>query len=471
MARQLKYGFVTLAILVAAGAAWRIHVASAAARADEFRKLADDACRRFDFRAAHGYLLSYLQLRPTDVEAHLLAGRCARRAEFLADYDGDDPELRQAASHHLSEAERLGAPPETVAVERVLADTQLGIRLDNERLLVERVKNLTPDTPLILEGLIQGYLRHANYEKALACEEALLRMEPGNLQGLLWRGRMRALLRQKQLACEDFESALTLAPDFDPARYYLAETLAVENRYHEVEPLVKVLMEHSPKNLLVRLLWARCRFELGHDSAGVELDAWLQDAPPHHSRLVEALDAAAQAALASSQPRKAEGYARRALTELPLGKQALHNLSRSLGAQGRKQEAQEVEKQLTQVMKDLKIVERVWDRLAKDSTNLELRYELGSAYLRLARPGDALVWLNSVLDREPEHRATLQLLAGYYEKCGQRALAAEMRQRLAACREMTEEVGVDLPKIDAPQAERQQVKSLKRIADRPPGEK
>ena len=145
------------------------------------------------------------------------------------------------------------------------------------------------------------------------------------------------------------------------------------------------------------------------------------------------MDAAARAALSASQPDKAEGYARRALAELPLDKHALYNLSRILNVQGRKQEAQQVEKQLAQVMKDLATVARIWDRLAKDSTNLQLRYELGDAYLRLARPGDALVWLNSVLDRNPEHRATLRLLADYHEKCGQQALAAEMRQRLAAC--------------------------------------
>jgi tetratricopeptide (TPR) repeat protein len=433
MTRRLTCGLVTLAILIGAGAAWKIRVAAAEQRANELRKLADDACQRFDFRAAQGYLLCYLQLRPTEAEAHLQAAQCARRAEFLDDYEGDDPELPQAASRQLAEAERLGAPPETVAVERALADMRQpgGAWFNNERLLVDRVKKLTPDTPLILEGLIHAYLRHVNFEKALACEDALLRMEPGNLQGLLWRGRMRALLRQKPRAYEDLESALKLAPDFHPARYYLAEMMAAENRYHEAEPHVQILIEHSPKNLLVRLLWARCRIELGLDSAGAELDAWLQDAPPHHPRLLEALDAAARVALSASQPVKAEGYARRALAELPLDKQALYNLSRSLNDQGRKQEAQEVEQKLVQVMKDLAVVARVWDRLAKDSTNLELRYELGSAYLRLARPGDALVWLNSVLDREPEHRETLQLLAEYYEKGGQRALAAQMRQRLA----------------------------------------
>src|SRR5690348_8426820 len=126
MKRQMKYGLVTLAILLGAVAAWKVHVASAAGRADEFRKLADGACQRFDFRAAHDFLLGYLQLRPAEAEAHLQAARCARRAEFLEEYEGSDRSWRQAASRHLSEAERLGAPPETVAVERALAGVRNG---------------------------------------------------------------------------------------------------------------------------------------------------------------------------------------------------------------------------------------------------------------------------------------------------------------------------------------------------------
>jgi predicted Zn-dependent protease len=432
MLPRLKYSLVTLTVLIAAGAAWKIHAASAAQRADQLWKLAEDACRRYDFRAAHGYLVGYLQFRPSDGQGQLLAARCARRSEFLADYDGDDPQLREAAAHHLRKAERLGITPEALAVERALAEVQHGSWFDNERLLVERVRELKPETPLILEGLIHGYLRHVNFEKALACEDALLRMEPGNLQGLLWRGRMRALLRQKPRARADYESALKLDPDFDPARYYFAEMLVAENECREAMAHLEILIEHAPKNLLVRLLWARCRLELG-DDAVPDLDAWLADAPPHHSRLLEALDARARAALVSRQPEKAENYARRALQELPLDKHALYNLMRSLNAQGRKQDAQEVEKQLAQVTKDLATVARVWDCLAKDSTNLQLRYELGDAYLRLARPGDALVWLNSVLDREPEHRPTLRLLADYYQKSRQATLAAEMKERLAAC--------------------------------------
>src|SRR5947209_12571259 len=77
-------------------------------------------------------------------------------------------------------------------------------------------------------------------------------------------------------------------------------------------------------------------------------------------------------------------YARRALAELPCDKLALYNLSCSLHVQGRKQEAQEVEKQLAQVMKDLAIVARVWDRLGKDSDRKSTRLNSSHANISYA---------------------------------------------------------------------------------------
>jgi hypothetical protein len=62
---------------------------------------------------------------------------------------------------------------------------------------------------------------------------------------------------------------------------------------------------------------------------------------------------------------------------------------------------------------------------------LQLRHEIGAAYLRIGRPGEALVWLNSVLDREPHHLPTLRSLAEFHEQAGNQALAAELRRRLA----------------------------------------
>jgi tetratricopeptide (TPR) repeat protein len=428
----VRYWLVASAIVVVLGAtAWKIHAASLEQRADALRQAADEACGRFDFARAQAHLVEYLTLRPTDADSHLLAARCARRAEFLEDYAGPNTELADIAAGHLRDAERLGTPPVAVALERMLAGIQHGSWFNSERLLFARVKERADETPLILEGLIQGYLRRLHFEKALACADALLRLEPGNVLALLWRGRIREEIKQRAGAREDYETALQSVPDFDAARYYLAELLFNSNQVQDARKHLDILNERAGQNLLVRLMSARCLIALGDEGPGLDLvDAWLADAPPRHARLLDALNAAARAALSLGQPERAEGYARRALKESPLNQYALVDLARSLDRQGRASEARDIEHQVEKINRDLETIGRDRERLTQDPANLDVRREIGDIYLRLGRPDEALMWLNSVLDRDPEHRPTLKTLADYHSRAGNQAMAAEMQRRL-----------------------------------------
>jgi predicted Zn-dependent protease len=184
--------------------------------------------------------------------------------------------------------------------------------------------------------------------------------------------------------------------------------------------------------LLVRLAWATCQIEAGKNDIGRELlDRWLEDAPKDHPRLLEALTARAGLALTSGQAAEAERFARRALQESALDQQALYALARSLDLQGRGQEARAIETQLRKIKEDLHRVAQCREELARDPNDLHLRHEIGAAYLRLDRPGEALVWLNGILDRDPQYRPALQSLADYHARSGHTRLAAEMQRRLA----------------------------------------
>src|SRR5437870_1645225 len=78
-AQTVKRLILTLAFLAATGIVYGMHVASVRRNALALHYLAEDASRRYDFAAAHAHLVAYLELRPADTEAHLLAARCARR--------------------------------------------------------------------------------------------------------------------------------------------------------------------------------------------------------------------------------------------------------------------------------------------------------------------------------------------------------------------------------------------------------
>jgi tetratricopeptide (TPR) repeat protein len=427
---------LVLLLLVAtaavAGIVWFVRTASAARRAREVRNSAEAACRRFDFLTAHGRWLAYLEACPEDADAHLLAARCVRRAEFLEDYTGPHPELLESFSDHLQAARRLGARPADVALEEALAQAQHGRRSEHEDRLLKGVQAGGPDAPLILEALVHRHLRRLQFEKAVGYVESLLGAEPDHALALLWRGRIREQFKQVQNGQEDYKRALEAAPDFDAARYYLAESLFRSEQVPEARAHLQILLDRGADNLLVRLAWAKCRIALGEEDAGRELlDAWLAEAPAKHPRLLEALEARARLALAVGQPAEAETFARRALQESPLDQYALHDLARSLNVQGRREEARAVEEQLDKIKQDLRVVSRCREELAKNPDDVSLRYEIGAAYLRVGRPGEALVWLHGVLERDPKHRPTLQTLADYYAQAGNEAAAAELRRRAA----------------------------------------
>lgn len=430
----MRRWFLILALGLLAGAAWATHVVSVHRRADRLRQFADEAYRRFDFGAAQTHLQAYLALRPTDGEAHLLAARCARRAEFLEDFTGPDWDLRDMASRHLAEAERLGAAPASLALERLLGRVQHGDVVRAERIMLrERAKEEGPDACRILEALVHGYLRHLQLDKALACSEALLQQDPENVLALVWRGRIWDQFGQWRAARADYTLAVRSVPDFPAARYYLAEALLRSNAIEEATTHIETLKDQAGDNLLVRLAWAKCRIVKGDDRAGQQLlDAWLTEAPKEHPRMLEALSARARLALSLGRPEEAEGFARRALRESPLDRYALYDLARSLNAQGRRSEAGAVEKQLADMNQALRKVAQCKTRLLREPDNLSLRHEIGTTYLRVGRPGEALVWLNSVLVRDPQYRPTLQSLADYYTQAGNSAQARVMARRLAA---------------------------------------
>jgi tetratricopeptide (TPR) repeat protein len=417
---------------VLAGTVWTIRAVVAAQRAREMRGSAEEACRRYDFLAAHARWLAYLELYPKEGEAHLQAARCARRAEFLEDYTGRHLELLEAFSDHLRAARLLGARPTDVDIEEALAQTQHGRRSDHEDQLRESVQAGGADAPLILEALVHRHLRRLQFEQALGFVESLLEAKPDHALALLWRGRIREQFKQVQNGNEDYERALKVVPDFDAARYYLAESLFRSQQVPEAKAHLQVLLERGAENRLVRLAWAKCQIALGEQGVGQKLlDAWLAEAPDKHPRLLEALEARARMALEMGQPAEAEAFARRALQESPLDQYALYDLARSLNAQQRQQEAHAVEEQLEKIKQDLRMVSRCREELAKNPTDVSLRYEIGASYLRVGRPGEALVWLHSVLERDPKHRPTLQTLADYYAKAGNETAAAEMRRRAA----------------------------------------
>jgi tetratricopeptide (TPR) repeat protein len=421
-----------LSIAALAAVTWACLELRARSRAAGLFQSAEDAYRRLDFAAASAHLSACLELRPAQAQAHLLAARCARREEFLEHFNGPRPEFLHKAAEHLAAARRHGAAPAAIALEQALGRIQRGELTEDDRTLLARAKEDGPDVPLILEAMIHGLLRQWQFDRALACVEQLIRHDPQNVLALFWRGRIGAEFN-RQRANEDFESAIRLNARFAAARYYLAESLLRTHHVAQAEDHLRILKEQVPDNLLVRLAWANCRIAHGDEAQGRQLlDSWLADAPKNHPRLLEALTARAKLALSAGAFVEAETLARRALQEAPLDRYAMYTLASCLHAQGRGTEARAVEESLDRIKQDLRKVAQCREQLTRTPADLHLRHEIGTAYLRLGRPGNALVWLYSVLDRDPAYRPSLEALADYHTRAGDEALADALRRRLSS---------------------------------------
>src|SRR6266446_4435117 len=101
-----------------------------------------------NFAGGIAHLSARLRMCPTDVEAHFLLARTARRGGAFDD-----------AEHHLDICQEFGGSNEAIGLERLLLRVQRGELTGLDKSLKQRAEQDSPDAVLILEALAQGYLR------------------------------------------------------------------------------------------------------------------------------------------------------------------------------------------------------------------------------------------------------------------------------------------------------------------------
>jgi tetratricopeptide (TPR) repeat protein len=426
-------GWLLVTLAGVAGLSYGSYLWQRQNRTNRLRQAFEHDLERRDFVNAYALMEDYLRIFPGDAGVHLLAAQAARRAQFQELFSGPPIDFFEETNRHLDDCSRLNGPEESIVLERALLRAQQGELEGSEESLLAYLDRDDPEAPLILEGLIYGYLRTLRLDKARFYLQELLRLQPDNVQALVWRGQLKEQVMNFPSAREDYEEAIRLNPDFATARYYLVANLLWANQAGDAARHLAILENTLAQNPLIRLARAQCEIAQGQTEAGRQrLDDWLRTTPATNPRRLEALAARANVALTLDHPAEAEQYARQALRLAPFDRQALYGLYRSLVAQGRQQEANQVQDQLDHVKKDMEFVSKASTQVGLSPHDLELRHHLGEAYLRLGRTNDALGWFLSVLDQDPAYQPTLQALVEYYEHAGDAQRTAEFRRRLAA---------------------------------------
>jgi tetratricopeptide (TPR) repeat protein len=371
----------------------------------------EQALKRHDLDAAREHLDACLAVWPNNASAHFLAGRTYRR---LGDFD--------QANKHLATCQQLGYDPEAVKFERSLMAAQRGDLGSVEKKLVEDVANDHPDSVLILEALVDGYLHsHSRMAPALHCLNQWLEREPDTVRALVRRGYAREWFHDQDGALKDFKRAVELDQNNLEARLHLAEALLAIPRPAEALEQFDLLPEEQRLDPQVMLGLARCHKELGHADEAIRLlDAVLQKDGDNETALRER----GQLAFNRKNPTLAEGYLKRAVGLEPYDKMANYYLFQCLESLA-KERGQEFALCAPWVLLypawtqlEARICQNRYERLDKDERRLaEIMSQLmekgsrdpavyaegGQIYLRLGQPAEARDWFGTALHLDPQH--------------------------------------------------------------------
>jgi tetratricopeptide (TPR) repeat protein len=352
------------------------------------------------------------------VRLHLLAARAARMTGDLA-----------GAEAHLIRCKKLqGGATDAIQLEFLLMRVQMGEADEVKPALLTYVDNKHPETGLILRTLSGAYMHNLRFRSALDCLNRWIQEAPDEAEAYHWRGWVLERMNEREAARKDYQRAVELDPDLIAARLRLAEMYLERSNPPEALPHLERLSRQAPDRSDVKARLGQCRFLQGDLADARRL---MEEAVRELPDDVVLLITLGKLELQEHRPVEAEQWLRRALKVDPTDTEAQYQLVTALQFQGRDDEAAAV---LEQYKKDQELLARanqlLRDEVERPSNSPTAPYEVGALFLRTRQERLGLYWLHQALDRDPMHRPTLETLADYYEKKGDKDAAASYRKRL-----------------------------------------
>jgi tetratricopeptide (TPR) repeat protein len=380
-------------------------------------RAAQEALKRYRFDEAQEHLDVCLRVWPSGGETHFLAARTAR---FCHRYD--------EALTHLRKSEQYGYSPEALELELLLIQAQRGERPALVE-LTHRAAHKDQNTPLILEVLIQEYAQTFQLFKALGALDELLESQPDNVKALLGRGWVRERLFDFGAALANYRRAAQVEPENETVREKLAETLVIHGPPEEGIVQFEWLLRRHPDRPAFLLGLARCKRMSGKIIEAEQLlDRLLARNPQYGPGLAERGKLLYQL----GKYDQAEADLRQAVQRMPKDREANYQSYLCLKQQGRSAQAEEYQRRYKQIDADLKLLDILTKEVMKRPDDPDLRCEVGEIFLRNEETRDGLTWLQTALQKDPSHRRTHQILAAFYERTNQPALAERHRRFVQA---------------------------------------
>jgi tetratricopeptide (TPR) repeat protein len=349
---------------------------------------ANKAIERGDFDEARTHLAVCLEVWPDSGPTRFLDARTARRAG----------RLKEAEKQLMEYQARNGASRQT-AIEWALLRVQRGELGDAENYLRKTVGPDDPDAPIVFEVLTRAFMASERFTDLRECTDLWLQVRPHDTHALYWRGMAFERLGDVTAALGAYRDALESDPENLDARLRLADLLLT--RAQEPEEALKHFeraRDRRPDDPAVLLGLAVAHRRFGHTAEARDFLDRLLAAHPDDPR---GLSERGRLALEEDDPAGAERWLRRAVALAPDDREALHSFIRALRANGKGDEANELEPRLKKLTADLGRYAEIVAALGSDSKNVALRVEAGQICLRYGRKNEGRRWLIAALNIDP----------------------------------------------------------------------
>ncbi len=376
---------------------------------------AQEALAAQDFDSARAHLNQCVESSPAHAETRFLLARAARRADDL-----------EAAETHLKVAQAMRWPAEEVALERLLAQAQLGDLGRAEAPLLARLDEDPADEELVLEALIKGYLVAYRLPEAAHLATRWLEQRPDRWQPWLYRGRAHYLNRNLGRAVADYRRALEVRPRHRQGRLWYAGALLLDGRFSDALPEFERYVADYPDDPAGLLGQANSHLMLKQRAeAEACLDRLLARQPTHAAGLL----LRARLELDRDAPEQALGWLKKAEAAAPHEVDILQGTILAYQQLGKSAEAERYQARLAELRKANRRLDALRTQILSSPKEIGPRLEAGALALRLGRPREARDWLLGALALDPNHRPTHEALARCFEALGDKNLAEFHRRR------------------------------------------
>ncbi|MDX1968512.1 MAG: hypothetical protein SFV23_15145 [Planctomycetaceae bacterium] len=326
----------------------------------------------------------------------------------------------------MREAQAAGYSSDGLRRELILQQAQVGELKPLEQHLGEWLLE-GEDLPAICEAYVSGCIQQYRIPEAHQVLDLWQKDFPDDPQPRFLRGRLFEHQYDLERAQAEFSQALEIAPRYAPAAFNLGRILVSRQ---QLEPALRAYRQAAallaePQPALVGI--ARCQRGLGDPAAARTTmehalarpsdqleDAYRYVGERSETALAQAPAEMAQLEIEAGNDAAAVKWLEQALQAYPQDWKLRYTYSTTLQRLGRQEDAEQEAQQSDRSRVAMESCDRLFDALGKNPADVEARYHIGCVLLEHLSTNQGLVWLNSVLTFDPQHRPTHARLAEYF---------------------------------------------------------